>query len=162
MGVEIERKFLLKNDAWRIGAQGVRYRQGYLSIEPEATVRVRIIGDRAWLTIKGKTNGISRLEYEFEIPGVEAEEILKRLCRRPIIEKTRYRVPFSDHVWEIDEFEGELKGLVLAEIEVEAEDESFEMPPWIGREVSGDPRYFNSQIVANGLGGDWTKKETDD
>lgn len=151
MGLEIERKFLLKSDEWKESSTGISYRQGYLCLDPARTLRVRIAGDRAFLTIKGKSHGISRREYEYEIPCTEAEEMLEYLCLRPIVEKVRYRIHFGAHVWEIDEFHGDFAGLVLAEVELESEDEVFEIPPWIGREVSGDPRYFNSALVRRGM-----------
>jgi len=145
---EIERKFLLRNNDWKGTATGKKYRQGYLSNRPECTVRVRTVGDRAFLAIKGATVGATRLEYEYEIPVGEAQEMLQRLCLPSIIEKTRYVVPHADHTWEIDEFQGENRGLLLAEIELESEDEIFEVPGWIGAEVTEDPRYYNASLAA--------------
>jgi len=148
MGQEIERKFLVKGDAWRVG-EGVPYRQGYLNRTIERTVRVRRVGDKGYLTIKGETHGLSRLEYEYEIPANEAEVLLDLLCEKPLIEKVRYRIPWGELTWEVDEFTGENEGLVLAEIELPSETYTFELPEWIGEEVSGDPRYFNSNLVKN-------------
>lgn len=147
MGREIERKFLVRDDSWRAGASGMELRQGYLSSAKERTVRVRTVGERGWLTIKGITRGISRQEFEYEIPLAEAREMLDTLCERPLIEKIRYRVPHAGHTWEIDEFLGDNRGLVLAEVELADEAAAVELPPWAGEEVSGDPRYFNSNLV---------------
>lgn len=146
MPLEIERKFLVQNDNWRNLASGVAYRQGYLSTEAESTVRVRIAGDRAFLTIKGKTTQSTRREYEYPIPLNEAEEMLDYLCHRPLIEKTRYRIPIEDLVWEVDEFHGENQGLIMAEVELKSEDQAIALPHWIGLEVSGDSRYYNSYL----------------
>jgi adenylate cyclase len=147
MAIEIERKFLVKSEAWRNLAVGVVYRQGYLCTEPERTVRVRIAGDRAYLTIKGATIGQSRPEYEYPIPLADAAEMLAKLCHRPLIEKTRYRIALNDVVWEVDEFTADNEGLILAEVELRDETQSLQIPDWIGAEVSGDPRYFNSYLV---------------
>ncbi len=149
MGQEIERKFLVRNDTWRRNATGTHYRQGYLCTEPERTVRVRIAGDRGTLTIKGKTVGATRAEFEYDIPGKEAEQLLDTLCQRPLIEKVRYVLRDGSHTWEIDVFEGDNAGLVVAEIELQREDEAFERPNWLGEEVTDDPRYFNANLVQN-------------
>ncbi len=149
MATEIERKFLLANDGWRAGAVGRRYRQGYLSTDKARTVRVRAIDEEAYLTIKGATEGLSRLEFEYPIPAADAEALLEQLCEQPIIDKTRYRISHGAHVWEVDEFHGANAGLIVAEIELGSEDEAFERPEWIGEEVSGDPRYFNSNLIAH-------------
>src|SRR5580692_9224986 len=117
MGHEIERKFLVKTESWRRPKDGVRYRQGYLSTVKERTVRVRTAGNKGFITVKGITVGASRSEYEYEIPLTDANEMLERLCERPLIEKTRYRIPQGDVVWEVDEFEGENAGLTTAEVE---------------------------------------------
>ena len=148
MGTEIERKFLVADGGWRAGAEGTAYRQGYLSTEADRNVRVRIKGDRGYLTVKGRSVGISRLEFEYEIPVGDARRMLDDLCLTPLIEKTRFRVEHRGMTWEIDEFVGENAGLVLAEIELEREDQAIELPPWIGREVSDDPRYLNANLVA--------------
>ncbi|MFP4007423.1 MAG: CYTH domain-containing protein [Spirulinaceae cyanobacterium] len=149
MPIEIERKFLVKHDGWRNLVTGVAYRQGYLCTEVESTVRVRIAGDRAFLTIKGKTTGSSRLEYEYPIPLEDAAEMLNNLCHRPLIEKTRYRIALGDLVWEVDEFHGENQGLILAEVELVSEDRAIALPDWIGVEVSHDSRYYNSYLARN-------------
>lgn len=147
MAIEIERKFLVANDSWRDGSQGVRISQGYLSQDPDRTVRVRIGGENAWLTIKGRTQGITRAEFEYGIPVDEARELLA-LCLPAVIDKTRHRVCFGGHEWEIDVFHGDNDGLVIAEVELAEEAISPELPPWIGDEVSADARYFNSCLAA--------------
>ncbi|MDH3727128.1 MAG: CYTH domain-containing protein [Myxococcales bacterium] len=144
---EIERKFLVASDHWRRNATGTRYRQGFLSTEPARTVRVRVAGDHGTLTIKGKTVGATRDEFEYDIPREQAEQLLDTLCLRPLIEKVRYLVREGAHTWEVDVFEGENAGLVVAEIELQREDEVFERPDWLGREVTDDPRYFNANLV---------------
>ncbi len=146
MALEIERKFLLNNSAWR-KKQGVMYRQGYLNSVKERTVRVRIIGDKGYLTVKGISCGAVRAEYEYEIPGVEAEAMLDDLCEKPLIEKMRYKIAYKGFVWEVDEFLGENSGLIVAEVELESEDQKFVKPKWIGEEVTGDPRYFNANLI---------------
>lgn len=147
MGTEIERKFLVTGNAWRKQAVGVSYRQGYLCSSSDRTVRVRIAGDKACLTIKGKSSGISRMEFEYPIPVEEAGIMLVELCEQPIIEKTRYRVDYAGFVWEVDEFLGENAGLLVAEIELAEEDQGFARPPWVGAEVSDDRRYSNAGLV---------------
>ena len=147
MGKEIERKFLVEGSAWRKLAKGTHYRQGYLSTVKERTVRVRTIDDKGFLTIKGITIGATRAEYEYEIPVGDANAMLDNLCERPFIEKTRYKIEYQGFTWELDEFEGENQGLILAEIELSAEDQNFTLPAWIGEEVTGDPRYFNSNLI---------------
>ena len=149
MAKEIERKFLVKNMDWKTNSQGIYYHQGYLNDEPERTVRVRIAGNKAFLTIKGISKGFSRDEFEYEIPLTDASEILNKLCFKPNIEKYRYRINYNNHQWEIDEFAGDNKGLIVAEIELQTEDEKFELPDWIGQEVTGDPRYYNSNLIKN-------------
>jgi adenylate cyclase len=149
MGEEIERKFLVSDMTWRSSAEGLRYRQGFLSTVPERTVRVRVAGPKAWITVKGKTVGARREEFEYEVPLADAERMLDTLCIHPLIEKVRYRLILGLHTWEIDVFEGENAGLIIAEIELGSEDELFEAPDWLGSEVTGDPRYFNSSLVAN-------------
>ncbi|RMG29402.1 MAG: CYTH domain-containing protein [Gammaproteobacteria bacterium] len=150
---EIERKFLVRSDAWRRQVvRSIPMVQGYLTRmgHPECTrssVRVRVAGDRAWLNIKRAELGVSRLEFEYPIPVEEARELLGRLAMGALIEKTRHEVPVGRHVWEIDVFGGANAGLVLAEIELEAADEPFERPEWLGEEVSHDPRYYNTSLV---------------
>ncbi len=147
MGKEIEKKFLVKGDDWRKLAQGTVYRQGYLSVVKERVVRVRTIGDTGYLTIKGLTVGATRLEYEYEISVSDSNEMLDQLCQKPIIEKKRYKVPFEGLTWEIDEFFGDNDGLIVAEVELEDENQTFEKPTWISQEVTSDPRYFNSNLT---------------
>jgi adenylate cyclase len=147
MGVEIERKFLVRGEAWKALAPGVLLRQGYLSSHPERVVRVRIEGEGALLTIKGKTSGASRGEWEYPLPLADAQVFLDTLCERPVIEKRRYRIPFAGMTWEVDEFLGENAGLVVAEIELVSEDQVFERPDWLGEEVTQDARYFNSSLL---------------
>jgi len=147
MGVEIERKFLLTSEDWKENIKSkTAIKQGYLNTDKERTVRVRIRADKGYLTIKGKSNTISRLEFEYEIPFADALELLN-LCNKPFIEKQRYEVEYKNHLWEIDVFEGENIGLLFAEIELESIDEAFEIPSWIGEEVSNNNRYHNSSLV---------------
>lgn len=148
MPVEIERKFLVIDESWREQADnGVHFRQGYLIGAKQASVRVRIEGAKANLNIKGMTLGIRRQEYEYSIPFAEAEELLDTLCEKPLIEKRRYALRCGSHLWEIDCFEGDNAGLVVAEIELNNVDEEFERPLWLGKEVSDDPRYYNVCLV---------------
>jgi adenylate cyclase len=146
MGQEIERKFLVKGDAWHTGV-GTLIRQGYLHNEIDATVRVRTKGERAYLTIKGGTTGITRAEFEYKIPLEEANEILDGLCQKPLIEKIRYEINFGKFKWEIDEFLGKNADLVVAEIELEDESQEFPKPDWLGEEVSDDFRYQNANLI---------------
>jgi CYTH domain-containing protein len=149
MGKEIERKFLVKKGAWQPKGKGDLYRQGYLSTVKERVVRVRVTGDKGFLTVKGMTEGFSRLEFEYEIPVRDARQMLDTLCERPLIEKHRYRVEHEGMIWEIDIFLGDNEGLVLAEVELEGATQQFALPGWIGEEVSEDPRYFNANLVKN-------------
>ena len=149
MGVEIERKFLVVGDAWRTLGESTLLRQGYLSVDATRTVRVRIDGEHAFLTIKGKSVGASRGEWEYPIPVLDAAELLDGLCQQPLVEKVRHRIASGPHTWEVDEFLGANAGLVVAEIELGSEDETFEKPDWLGREVTGDTRYFNSQLISH-------------
>ena len=144
---EIERKFLVKDSRWKAFGNGELFRQGYLSLEPERTVRVRVAGDKGFLTIKGKTRGVTRSEYEYEIPVAEAASMLDDLCVGPQIEKLRYRINHAGQVWEVDEFLGDNAGLIVAEIELASEDQKIDLPEWVGEEVSGDPRYYNSNLT---------------
>jgi adenylate cyclase len=147
MAKEIERKFLVKGDAWKSAAEGTVYRQGYLSSVKERVVRVRTIEDKGFLTIKGITKGVSRSEFEYEISVGDANAMLDHICEKPLIEKKRYKIPFGGLVFEVDEFFGENAGLVVAEVELEDEAQKPDLPDWIGAEVSGDPRYFNSNLI---------------
>lgn len=144
MAQEIERKFLVKNDDWRENADGgLAMVQAYLQSGEKSSIRIRLAGDRAWLNIKSATLGISRSEYEYTVPLDDAKEMLTNLCDGPVISKTRYHVSVAQHVWEVDVFDGDNRGLVVAEIELSSEDESFEMPGWAGDDVSLDTRYYN-------------------
>ena len=146
MALEIERKFLVKGNDWRNG-QGTMYRQGYLNSDKNRNVRVRVIDDRGYLTVKGISQGATRVEYEYEIPKAEADAMLDNLCEKPLITKIRYKIEFKGFVWEVDEFLGENQGLIIAELELESEDQVFIKPEWIGEEVTGDPKYFNSNLI---------------
>lgn len=147
MATEIERKFLVTGDGWRHGATGIAIRQGYLAASPAVAVRVRTRGERAFLTVKGGASARVRSEFEYEIPRADAETMLDALCPPPLIEKTRYSVRFADHLWEIDVFAGDNAGLVLAEVELAAADEPVALPPWVGAEVTDDPRYLNANLA---------------
>ena len=148
MGIEIERKFLLKDDSWRQQADaGTRYRQGYLIGAKQASVRVRIEGDKAFLNIKSMTLGVTRQEYQYPLPLADAEELLDTLCEKPPVEKIRFKVQHAGHEWEIDVFAGDNAGLIVAEVELQSEHEPLSLPPWVGVEVSADPRYYNVNLV---------------
>lgn len=149
MGTEIERKFLVCGDEWRKGAVGVEYRQGYLPTSDACVVRIRTAGAEALLTVKGRTVGIFRQEFEYSIPFKDAEEMLATLCNSPLIEKKRFTVQHGVHQWVIDEFSGDNQGLIVAEVELSTEDESVSLPTWIGKEVSDDPRFFNVNLVTH-------------
>jgi CYTH domain-containing protein len=147
MATEIERKFLVTGNAWSKDNYS-DYKQGYLSLDKERTVRVRVAGNCAYITIKGITRSTVRAEYEYTIPVQDAESMLSSLCLQPLIEKRRYRVEYAGMIWEIDVFGGENSGLVVAEIELQDEHQSFEKPDWIGREVTTDKRYYNASLVS--------------
>jgi adenylate cyclase len=147
VSLEIERKFLVCGEEWKSLGEGVLLRQGYLSSQPDRTVRVRIEGESAMLTIKGRTVGATRSEWEYPIPLEDAEAFLNELCERPVIEKVRYRISYEGMLWEVDEFLGDNAGLVVAEIELEAEEQGFVKPEWVGEEVTGDVRYFNANLL---------------
>lgn len=147
MALEVERKFLVTGDQWR-RAEGVLLRQGYLSTRPERTVRVRVEGAKAALTVKGVNRGAARAEFEYAIPLEDADELL-RLCEQPIVEKVRRRVEHDGLVWEVDEFLGGNRGLVVAEVEIDREDRPLTKPSWVGEEVTRDPRFYNANLVAN-------------
>lgn len=149
MGVEIERKFLVANEGWRAAASAqTRFSQGYLSRDPARTVRVRIAGERAFLTIKGATTGATRAEFEYEVPVADAMQLLA-LSDGPVVEKVRHLCVFKGMTWEVDEFLGANAGLVVAEIELEAEGQAFARPGWLGGEVTGDARYVNANLAVN-------------
>lgn len=148
MAVEIEHKFLVRDERWRREVErSVRMRQGYLTSDARCSVRVRVAGDQGYLNVKSGTLGIQRSEYEYLIPLAEAEEILDTLCEQPLLEKTRHFVRFGGHLWEIDEFEGDNAGLIVAEVELSRTDEPFDRPDWLGEDVSHDIRYYNSQLA---------------
>lgn len=148
MPVEIERKFLVENDAWRREAgPGRRICQGHVSKDGQSSVRVRRVSDKAYLTVKGARAGITRAEFEYEIPVEHAEEMLQTLCTKPLLEKTRYCVIHNGVTWEVDVFVGPVEGLVIAEVELSNADQPVSMPDWIGTEVTGDPRYRSSAIT---------------
>lgn len=150
MALEIERKFMVKNELWRENVESqARIMQGYLANGDNATVRVRVKGNAAYLTIKGASAGISRSEYEYPIPVEDAEAMLQELALFPAIDKVRYNVRSGGHLWELDLFAGENEGLVMAEVELASEDEVFEIPEWAGEEVSSDPRYYNASLAQN-------------
>ena len=149
MATEIERKFLVSSDEYKKLALPVYYRQGYLSASPTCVVRVRVAGEKAYLTIKGKTKGLTRDEFEYNIPVDEANEMLSKMALTNIIEKNRYIIKYVGNNWEVDEFLGDNAGLIVAEIELESEDAPFDKPAWVGKEVSDDGRYFNSGLSQN-------------
>jgi adenylate cyclase len=150
MAQEIEHKFLLANADWRENVSySVIYKQGYLSSQSTSSIRVRISDKQAWLNIKSATIGTQRSEYEYEIPLTDAHEILENLCLKPVIEKTRHFVTHENHLWEIDEFDGENAGLIVAEIELDSLDEIFAKPDWVGEEVTQDVRYYNNNLAKN-------------
>jgi len=146
MGTETERKFLVKNDAWRAAVKDSRRLvQGYVAIDGQTIVRVRLDGERAWLTLKGPQDGVTRPEFEYEIPKPDAEALMG-LCLGRVVEKVRHRVPVGAHLWEIDEFRGANDGLVVAEVELGQPEEAFNRPGWLGDEVSEDARFFNASL----------------
>ena len=149
MGVEIERKFLLRDGSWRKDAEpGIHYMQGYMRFS-KGVLRARVAGEKAFLTLKGAVKNASRLEFEYPIPREDAEAILRSLAEGPFIEKTRYIVRHHSFIWEIDEFAGDNSGLTVAEIELEDERQGFPRPSWLGEEVTSDMRYSNSNLAAN-------------
>lgn len=148
MATEIERKFLIRDDSWRaLSSHKLNIIQGYLANTDNGSIRIRVSGDEANLNIKSMTLGVTRKEYDYPIPVHDARSMLEELCMKPLIEKTRHYVEYNGHTWEIDEFHGDNAGLILAELEVEHEDETFDPPPWLGTEVSNDPRYYNVCLV---------------
>jgi adenylate cyclase len=147
MPKEIERKFLVKSDAFKSPGNAEYIHQGFLSTTKERVVRIRIKGEKAFLTIKGLSSGATRAEFEYRIPIEDAEYMLAGMCEKPTIEKHRYIVHYKGFTWEVDEFHGENEGLIIAEIELPSEDTSFERPDWIGAEVTSDPKYYNSNLV---------------
>ncbi len=147
MALEIERKFLVHRQRLPLLENGTRIVQGFIPTRGFTAVRVRMAGDRAWLTLKGRTRGATRLEYEYSIPGDDAREILEELCPDERVEKTRYLHDHAGHTWEIDVFEGDNAVLIVAEVELGSRDEQPELPPWVATEVTDDPRYYNSELA---------------
>lgn len=147
MAHEIERKFLVHAERLPPLAQGQSLRQGYISTDPERVVRVRLAGTRAFITVKGKTVGATRLEFEYAIAVGDAEQMLEHLCDGAKIDKVRHRIAHQDHVWEVDVFGGDNQGLIIAEVELMSEDEAVTLPDWIGEEVTSDARYYNSNLL---------------
>jgi adenylate cyclase len=158
MGTEIERKFLIKSDAWRSQSVGKLYRQGYVFKSTGVTVRVRVVGNQGYLTLKGKAEHYARPEFEYEIPIDDAQAMLDLWCHPRIVEKIRYRVPCGDLVWEVDEFQGLNQGLVVAEVELSSSDQVFALPDWVGQEVSEQDRYYNSSLAVYPYA-QWTTEE---
>lgn len=146
MGIEIEKKYLVKGKEWKKEGTGKFYQQGYLSSHSDRTVRVRIVDNKGYITIKGKASGASRSEYEYQIPYQDAVEMLNQLCEKPIIEKFRYKITYQGLVWEVDEFRGENLGLVVAEVELNNENQQIILPAWIDREVTTEEKYYNSNL----------------
>jgi CYTH domain-containing protein len=149
MATEIELKFLVVGDAWRELAESEEVRQGYIPAVKDGVIRVRMVGNRGTLTIKGIMVKGSRLKFEYEIPERDANGLLANYCQQPIIEKTRYKIPYQGFIWEVDQFHGVNEGMIVAEIELADIDKQFAKPDWIGDEVTEDPRYFNSNLLAN-------------
>lgn len=144
---EIERKFLVVNNSYRQMAKGILIQQGFLSTDKNRTVRVRIVGGEAWLTVKGKSTGAVRKEFEFQIPADEAKEMIQTICIKPVISKIRYRIRKGEVLWEIDEFLEENAGLIIAEVEIPFENYELEFPDWIGEEVTQNEKYYNARLV---------------
>ncbi|WP_046156081.1 CYTH domain-containing protein [Chromobacterium vaccinii] len=151
MALEIERRFVVSGDGWRGLAPAVQYRQGYLSVEKERTVRVRVVGEQAWLTLKSNISNVSRHEFEYPIPLADAQTIMAAMCPM-VVYKLRHRIEHGGFVWEVDEFFGDNAGLVLAEIELPGEDTPFSKPDWVGEEVTEDGRYTNAYLSKNPYG----------
>lgn len=148
MGIEIERKFLVTNDEWRgVASSGLVYQQGYLANTGKSSIRARIADKQAWLTVKSAAPDKSRLEFEYEIPLKDAEQLLSEFCVTALIEKTRYRVEFDGAIWEIDVFHGDSRGLVIAEVELPEKGDQVALPSWVGEEVTGDKRYYNADLA---------------
>jgi CYTH domain-containing protein len=149
MAKEIERKFLVKSKVYRSLAEPITFVQGYISRVPGKIVRIRLAGEKGYVTIKGISAGYERDEFEYEIPAADARQILDKLCEKPLIEKSRRTIIYNDKIWIVDEFEGENEGLVVAEIELNSSDEPFDKPPWLGCEVTSNPHYYNSHLVVH-------------
>jgi len=157
MAIEIEHKFLLANNNWRDHVtHSIQYRQGYLSSQPTSSIRIRVSANKAWLNVKSATIGTHRHEYEYEIPLQDANEMINILCRKPIIEKVRHFVIHEGKTWEIDEFDGDNQGLIVAEIELSEIDQTFSKPEWLGKEVTHDLRYYNNNLAMHPYS-EWSK-----
>lgn len=156
MALEIERKYLVDLEKLGTLKNGTRIKQGYLSTNKDAVVRVRVKNDKAYLTIKGSNIGVTRLEFEYEIPLIEANEMLDKLCQKPVIDKTRYLIDYENHTWELDIFYGDNEGLVVVEVELSSEDETIILPSWVKEEVTSDARYYNSNLMKHPFK-DWQK-----
>lgn len=156
MALEIERKYLVELEKLGTLENGTRIKQGYLSTNKDAVVRVRVKNDKAYLTIKGSNIGVTRLEFEYEIPLDEANEMLDKLCQKPVIDKTRYLIDYENHTWELDVFYGDNEGLVVVEVELSSEDETIILPSWVKEEVTSDARYYNSNLMKHPFK-DWQK-----
>jgi CYTH domain-containing protein len=149
MPKEIERKFLVKDDSYKKLGKPQHIHQGFLNTERERVVRVRLMDEKAWITIKGLSIGATRQEFEYEIPSVDAKYMIENLCEKPTLEKYRYVIPYEGFTWEVDEFLGDNAGLLVAEIELESEAQTFPLPAWVGEEVTGDDRYYNANLIKN-------------
>jgi adenylate cyclase len=147
MAKEIERKFLVTSNEWKSISKKKLYRQGYLAINNGGVVRVRTVSDKGYITIKSQRNNLTRDEFEYEIPFEDAEYMLENLCIKPLVEKYRTKINYNGMVWEVDEFIGENEGLIVAEIELEYENQKIDLPNWLGAEVTNDPKYYNSNLV---------------
>ncbi len=158
MGLEIERKFLVCGDRWKQQGEVKVYRQGYINrLDNGKTVRIRVAGNKGYITIKGNTQGITRTEFEYEIPQEDAECMLETICDRPLIEKLRYRIPIDELVWEVDEFTGDNQGLIVAEVELSSADQTIRFPDWVGEEVTGEAKYYNINLIKHPYK-DWYEK----
>jgi CYTH domain-containing protein len=149
MALEIERKFRVVNNSWREHSRAVRVTQAYICNQPEKTIRLRIINEEAFLTIKSENTGLVRSEFEYPVLLADAEEMIRLFCAGQMINKTRHLLTCKGKLWEVDEFHGYNQGLVIAEVELEHADEKVELPDWIGEEVTGDPRYYNVNLVSH-------------
>lgn len=151
MGYEIERKFIVKNKEYKQAKyiEKLNIKQGYITLDKKKVIRLRILNEKARLTLKGLATKITRYEFEYEIPVQEAEQMLQLFCHKPIIKKIRYKIEYQGNLWEIDEFKGENSGLIIAEIELDSEDQRFQKPGYIGREVTEDERFYNFNLVKN-------------
>lgn len=158
MGIEIERRFLVVRELWQPDRPGVRYRQSYIDAMPAARIRVRIAGEAASLCVKTERRGMRRLEFEYAIPVADAEEMMHRICDPAQIDKTRYTIRFGRTVWEVDDYHGNNHGLLVAEVELTAESDAIDRPPWLGREITHEPKYWNGNLLRRPYG-EWPETE---